>query len=65
MLTADERQYLFRLAGESPPDVAGPTREISPGLRSLLDSMPDTPAYVVDAKYDVLAWNWLGRLLHR
>src|SRR6202044_1808174 len=53
MLTADEREYLFRLAGESPPAVLRPTREISPGLRSLLDSMPDTPAYVVDAKYDV------------
>jgi transcriptional regulator with XRE-family HTH domain len=60
MLTADERQYLFRLAGQSPPDVARPTREISPGLRSLLDGMPDTPAYVVDAKYDVLAWNELA-----
>ena len=22
--------------------------------------MPDTPAYVVDAKYDILAWNRLA-----
>jgi transcriptional regulator with XRE-family HTH domain len=60
MLTADERQYLFRLAGASVPDVARPTRDISPGLRSLLHGLPDTPAYVVDAKYDVLAWNDLA-----
>ena len=60
MLTADEREYLFRLAGESPPPTAGPSREISPGIRNLLDSMPETPAYVVDAKYDVLAWNSLA-----
>jgi transcriptional regulator with XRE-family HTH domain len=60
MLTADERQYLFRLAGESLPDVARPVTEISPGLRSLLHGLPDTPAYVVDAKYDVLAWNDLA-----
>jgi transcriptional regulator with XRE-family HTH domain len=60
LLSADEREYLFRLAGESPPRVARPTREISPGIRNLLDSMPDTPAYVVDAKYDVLAWNQLA-----
>jgi transcriptional regulator with XRE-family HTH domain len=60
MLTADERDYLFRLAGENPPAVARPVREISPGIRNLLDSMPDTPAYVVDAKYDVLAWNRLA-----
>jgi len=31
MLTADERDYLFRVAGESPPPVAGPSREITPG----------------------------------
>jgi transcriptional regulator with XRE-family HTH domain len=60
MLTADERDYLFRVADESPPPIAGPSREISPGIRSLLDSMPETPAYVVDAKYDVLAWNNLA-----
>jgi hypothetical protein len=53
---------MFRLAGESPPAVARPTRDVSPGLRNLLDSMPDTPAYVVDAKCDVLAWNYLATL---
>jgi transcriptional regulator with XRE-family HTH domain len=60
MLTADERDYLFRVAGESPPPVAGPSREITPGIRHLLDSMPDTPAYVVDAAYNVLVWNQLA-----
>jgi transcriptional regulator with XRE-family HTH domain len=60
LLTTDEREYLFRLAGESPPVAAGPSREVSPGLRNLLDSLPETPAYVVDAKYDILAWNRLA-----
>jgi transcriptional regulator with XRE-family HTH domain len=60
VLTADEREYLFRLAGENPPPTMVPSREISPGIRNLLDSMPETPAYVVDAKYDVLAWNSLA-----
>ncbi len=55
-----QREYLFRLAGESLPPAARPSREISPGIRNLLDSLPDTPAYVVDAKYDVLAWNRLA-----
>ena len=60
MLTADERDYLFRVAGESPPPVPQPGREITPGIRHLLDSMPGTPAYVVDAAYNVLAWNQLA-----
>src|SRR5260370_629481 len=60
MLTADERDYLFRMAGESPPPVPQPGREITPGIRHLLDSMPGTPAYVVDAAYNVLAWNQLA-----
>ena len=60
LLTTDEREYLFRLADESPPLAAGLSREVSPGLRNLLDSLPETPAYVVDAKYDILAWNRLA-----
>jgi transcriptional regulator with XRE-family HTH domain len=60
MLTADERDYLFRVAGESSPGHAGPSHEITPGLRHLLDSMSGTPAYVVDAAYNVLAWNQLA-----
>jgi transcriptional regulator with XRE-family HTH domain len=60
MLTADEREYLFRLAGQSPPPEPSPSRQISPGIRNLIDSLPETPAYVVDAKYDVLAWNALA-----
>jgi transcriptional regulator with XRE-family HTH domain len=60
MLTTDEREYLFRVAGESPPQVAGPSHEITPGLRHLLDGMSGTPAYVVDAASNVLAWNHLA-----
>src|ERR1700679_4301246 len=52
MLTADERDYLFRLAGESSPQVAGPSQEITAGIRHLVDSLPDPPAYVVDAAYN-------------
>ena len=60
MLTADEREYLFRIAGETPPAMAGPSRRLLPAIRHLLDSLANTPAYVVDAKYDVLAWNTLA-----
>jgi transcriptional regulator with XRE-family HTH domain len=60
MLTASERDYLFRLADQAPPLPRQPSREISPGIRHLLDSLPATPAYVVDAAYNVLVWNQLA-----
>ncbi|GGO01854.1 helix-turn-helix transcriptional regulator [Micromonospora parathelypteridis] len=60
LLTRDEREYLFRIAGENPPPAGGPSREVSPGLRHLLDAMTETPAYLVDAAYHVLAWNHLA-----
>jgi transcriptional regulator with XRE-family HTH domain len=60
MLNGDERDYLFRMAGEAPPLPVRPSREITPGMRNLLDGMPTTPAYVVDAAYNVLAWNPLA-----
>jgi transcriptional regulator with XRE-family HTH domain len=60
MLTVDEREYLFRVVGENPPSVVGPSSELMPAIRFLLDSLRETPAYVVDAKYDVLAWNTMA-----
>lgn len=60
MLTTDEREYLFRVAGEPPEPVAGPNREVPTAIRTLIDSMPETPAYVLDAKYDILAANVLA-----
>jgi transcriptional regulator with XRE-family HTH domain len=59
MLTTDEREYLFRIAGEHPPPATGPSREVTTGVRHLLDNLR-VPAYVLDAKYEVLAWNRLA-----
>ncbi len=60
VLTVDEREYLFRVAGENPLPSAGPSREVMPAMRYLLDGLPHTPAYVVDATYELLAWNTLA-----
>jgi transcriptional regulator with XRE-family HTH domain len=60
VLTRDEREYLFRMADESPPSSGGPSREVAPAIQHLLDSLVNTPAYVLDAKYEVLAWNALA-----
>ncbi|GHJ46674.1 transcriptional regulator [Catellatospora sp. TT07R-123] len=64
MLNADERSHLFRLAGELPQQTDGPPRDVPAGILHLLTALTEVPAYVLDAKYDVLAWNGLaGRLL--
>ncbi|MFI0741966.1 hypothetical protein ACH4PU_28440 [Streptomyces sp. NPDC021100] len=45
------------------PDGAAPAQRVRPGLRRLLDSAADVPAYVVGRNTDVLAWNRLGAAL--
>jgi transcriptional regulator with XRE-family HTH domain len=60
VLSADERAYLFHLAGEAAPLGAGPSRGVPATIRNLLVAMTGTPAFVMDAKYDVLAWNRLA-----
>ncbi|MEU3059345.1 helix-turn-helix transcriptional regulator [Streptomyces subrutilus] len=38
-------------------DGAREPQEVRPGLRRLLESMPETPAFVVGRRTDILAWN--------
>lgn len=61
-LTDDERDHLFRLAGEQPGPAPGPPAEVRAGVRSMLDRLT-VPSLVLDAKYDVLAWNRLAAAL--
>jgi transcriptional regulator with XRE-family HTH domain len=56
-LSEDERSYLFHLVGMAPGPGAGPRRDVPPGILHLLDRLDDTPAMVLDAKSDILAWN--------
>jgi hypothetical protein len=60
MLTTDEREYLFRIGGEEPSAMPGPSRDVPESIRYLLGALTDVPAYVVSAKYDILAWNELA-----
>lgn len=61
-LSDDERAHLFHLAGE-PPQPPGPSQDVRPGVLHLLDRLDDAPALVIDAKYQVLAWNALAAAL--
>jgi len=62
-LSDEERGYLFDLAGQPQQQPAGPPTEVPPSLLTLLDRMPDSAAIVLDATYDVLAWNALAAAL--
>jgi transcriptional regulator with XRE-family HTH domain len=59
VLGRDERTHLFYLAGEL-PDTVSSSREVPPSIRNMLAGLDDFPAYVVDACYDILAWNDLA-----
>lgn len=61
-LNDDERDHLFRLAGEQPGPPPGPPRDVPPGILRMLARL-DVPGLVLDAKYDVLAWNPLAAAL--
>ena len=59
-----ERDHLHRLARPWPADAETPAaQQVRPGLRRLLDSITDVPAYIVGRGTDVLAWNDLAAAL--
>lgn len=55
-LTGDELAYLLRLADQAPAP-ADPTREVPKTILRLLERLDETPAMVINACFDVLAWN--------
>ncbi|MFI6789217.1 helix-turn-helix transcriptional regulator [Nonomuraea sp. NPDC050383] len=63
MLSQDERAHLFHLAGQALEQPGGTGRrrgDVPEGILHLVASLEEVPAYVLDAKYDVLAWNPLA-----
>ncbi|WP_336216931.1 MULTISPECIES: helix-turn-helix transcriptional regulator [Streptosporangiaceae] len=66
-LDAVERDHLYRLARPwseaDRADAEPPLQRVRPGLRRLLDSSADVPAYIVGRNTDVLAWNHLAAAL--
>ncbi|HVI54641.1 MAG TPA: helix-turn-helix transcriptional regulator [Luteibacter sp.] len=57
-LTAVEREHLFLLAQNRPPEVSYKAGEtITPQLQHLLDSLETSPAIVKTAQWDIIGWN--------
>lgn len=67
-LNPTEREHLYRLARPDQSQVYQGSgkrepQQVRPGLRRLLDSTTDVPAYIVGLGSDVLAWNRLAAAL--
>lgn len=56
-LTGDEQDYLFRLAGQQPPEPSSPLAHVDPAMLYLLDALEHTPAQVTDDLLTVVAQN--------
>ena len=62
-LTGDERDHLFRLAGEPAPEPQVRSAHVRPGVLHLLDRLEDSAAVVVNDLGDVLAWTPLAQVV--
>ncbi|MER7930711.1 helix-turn-helix domain-containing protein [Streptomyces sp. NPDC096057] len=58
-LDDDQQAYVYELAGRTDdrPHRRLPVQQVRPAMRRLLDQLPRTPALVLGARLDVLAWN--------
>ncbi|RDI55311.1 helix-turn-helix protein [Nocardia mexicana] len=59
-LSLDERDHLFRLAGQAPPPRGAGGEHIGPGLLRILDRLHDTPAEIVTELGETLRQTSLG-----
>jgi len=62
-LDDQERDHLFRLAAQAPPAPDRIPRHITPGVQHLLDRLTDVPVTVLDASWELIAWNPLAAAL--
>jgi transcriptional regulator with XRE-family HTH domain len=63
-LSDDDRRLLFTLSGRPPNSGStSPRSDVASSVLDLINRMPDTAALILDAKYDVLAWNPLAAAL--
>jgi transcriptional regulator with XRE-family HTH domain len=57
LLNKEERSHLFILAAKSLPINNVEQNQITAALRSVLDSLDIIPAYIMDNRWNIIAWN--------
>ncbi|MDX7991056.1 helix-turn-helix transcriptional regulator [Xenorhabdus littoralis] len=57
-LNKSEKQHLYLLAQQRPPyELVQTTYYFPPLIKKLLDDLPARPSYILNLRWDVLAWN--------
>jgi transcriptional regulator with XRE-family HTH domain len=62
-LSADERDYLFRVAGHNPPAPAAAAAHVAPALLRVLDRLDDSPAMILSNLGETLVQNRMAQAL--
>lgn len=62
-LSADERDYLFRVAGHNAPDRILARDHVAPPLQRVFDRLGDTPAVIISSLGETLLQNRMGAAL--
>jgi transcriptional regulator with XRE-family HTH domain len=62
-LTTGERDYLFRVAGRTPPTGVSTSTHVAPALLRVLDRLDDTPAMILSNLGEALVQNRLAAAL--
>lgn len=62
-LTSDERDYLFRVAGQNAPSSVSTATHVAPALLRVLDRLDDTPALIVSNLGETLVQNRMAEAL--
>lgn len=58
LLSKEERKYLFALAHQNiPTELLTVQINIDKSIQSFIDSLELSPAYIIDQKWNILAWN--------
>ena len=64
-LSPHDTIYLFSLAGRRPPEIRASETKIDPGIQLALDGFMAGPAWVLNTRVDVVAFNRLADAVYR
>lgn len=56
-LSDEERDHLYRSAGQVPPSAGIVPRHVGPGVQRIIDRLGDVPLAVFSSTHDILLWN--------